>query len=250
MMMRKERWNKILIVTIFAIAMGFLEAVVVIYLRKLFYPGGFNFPLRGFIDPSILGIEWLREFATIVMLLTIGILAGKKLYEKFAYFIYSFAIWDIFYYVFLKITLNWPSSFLDWDLLFLIPLPWIAPVIAPLLCTAPIIIAAFLIFHFEDSGIRIKVKLKELSLIVIGLVIILYTWLYDYGKIIFTGGYAKDFFTLTTNNRFIEVVNNYIPYNFNWLLFFTGLIMSSFGIVIFYLGQNRLKFRRVKENKQ
>ena len=96
--MKKESLNKISIVTIFAIAMGFLEAVVVVYLRKLYYPNGFNFPLKGFIDPSIISIEWVREFATIVMLITIAMLAGKKLYERFAYFIYVFAIWDIFYY--------------------------------------------------------------------------------------------------------------------------------------------------------
>ena len=98
--MRKYSRNKIFIVGIFAIAMAFLEAAVVVYLRKLFYPAGFNFPLRGFIEPSILSIEWAREFATIIMLLAVSILAGKKLYEKFAFFIYAFAVWDIFYYIF------------------------------------------------------------------------------------------------------------------------------------------------------
>src|SRR3989344_1428755 len=138
--MKKESVNKLSIVTLYAVAMGFLEAAVVIYLRELFYPNGFNFPLKGFIDPSILSIEWMREFATIIMLLTVGFLAGEKAYKKFAYFIYAFAVWDIFYYVFLKLTLNWPDSFLTWDLLFLIPWPWISPVLAPLLCTILIIV--------------------------------------------------------------------------------------------------------------
>ena len=131
--MKKESVNKILIITIFAIAMGFLEAAVVIYLRELFYPNGFDFPLRGFLNPSILGVEWIREFATVVMLAAIAVLAGKKFYERFAYFLYAFAIWDIFYYISLKATLDWPSSFLTWDLLFLIPWPWIGPVLTPVL---------------------------------------------------------------------------------------------------------------------
>ena len=154
--MEKESRNLIWTVTIFAIAMGFLETTVVIYLRKLFYANGFDFPLKGFIDPSILTIEWVREFATIIMLLTVGILAGKKFYSKLAYFIYAFAIWDIFYYIFLKITLNWPDSLFTWDLLFLIPWPWIAPVLAPLLCTIFIIITALMIIYLEDKGFLIK----------------------------------------------------------------------------------------------
>ena len=67
--MKKESKNIILIVTVFSIAMAFLETAVVVYLRKLFYLNGFNFPLKGFLDPSILSIEWIREFATIIMLL-------------------------------------------------------------------------------------------------------------------------------------------------------------------------------------
>ena len=66
--MKKESINKIIIITMFAIAMAFLESAVVVYLRRLFYPQGFNFPLEGFIEPSILSIEWLRELATIVKL--------------------------------------------------------------------------------------------------------------------------------------------------------------------------------------
>ena len=146
--MKRESVNKLSIVTLYAIAMGFLEAAVVIYLRNLFYPNGFNFPLKGFIDPSILIVEWIREFATIIMLVTIGLLAGKKFYEKLAYFVYAFAIWDIFYYIFLKLVLNWPSSFLTWDLLFLIPFPWAGPVLAPLLCTLLMLFTSFIIINF------------------------------------------------------------------------------------------------------
>ena len=219
--MKKESWNKILIVSIYAIAMGLLEAAVVVYLRKLFYPDGFIFPLKGFIEPSILSVEWMREFATIVMLVTIGMLAGKKVYEKFAYFIYAFAIWDIFYYIFLKLTLNWPDSFLTWDLLFLIPWPWIGPVIAPILYSLVFIITAFLIISFGDAGIKVKINILE--------------WLF----IIISGGFARQFFTLAENQQFYEVIAKYSPSYYNWLVFLFGLIMVCAGVLMFYLRNNR-----------
>ncbi|MDD5193516.1 MAG: hypothetical protein PHF67_02925 [Candidatus Nanoarchaeia archaeon] len=234
-MIKKESINKILVVSIFAIAMAFLETTVVIYLRKLLYPEGFNFPLKAFIDPSIINIEWVREFATIVMLIAIGILAGKKLYSKIAYFLLAFAVWDIFYYVFLKITLNWPDSFFTWDLLFLIPWPWIGPVLAPLLCTILILIASFMIIKLEDNGFEIKLKKNELFFIILGVIVVLYTWLYDYGKIILFRGYAKSFFNWSTNLSFIETINNYLPSNFNWILFLIGLVISSLAIIKAYL---------------
>ena len=220
--------------------MAFVETTVVIYLRELFYPNGFNFPLKGFIDPSILSIEWMREFATIIMLLTVGFLAGEKAYKKFAYFIYAFAVWDIFYYVFLKLTLNWPDSFLTWDLLFLIPWPWISPVLAPLLCTILIIVTSFMIIYLEDKGHTIKPKIDEIILVLAGVIIVLYTWLYGYGRIIILGGYTIDFFTLSTNPEFIEIINNFTPAYFNWPLFLLGLAISTFGVIRIYL--------RIKKN--
>ena len=133
--MKKETLNRVWIVTFFAIAMGYLEAIVVAYLRALYYPNGFNFPLANLVQSEILLIEWVREFATIVMLVTVAMLAGKKFFERSAYFIFAFAVWDIFYYVFLKVILDWPASLFTWDVLFLIPWPWVGPVITPVLCS-------------------------------------------------------------------------------------------------------------------
>ncbi len=239
--MKKESLNKIWIVTFYSIAMGFLEAAVVIYLRKLFYQNGFDFPLKGFIEPSILIVEWVREFVTIIMLVTIGLLAGKKFYEKFAYFIYAFAIWDIFYYVFLKLYLGWPSSLKTWDLLFLIPWPWIGPVLAPLLCAVLMIITAFMIINFEDKRIKIRLNARELVLIIIGVIFILFTWLYDYGALIFNNGFAKVFFTLATNAKFTEIVSSYVPNYFNWPLFLLGLFTSTLGVLLFYMRIKNIK---------
>ena len=237
--MKKESINKFWIIAIFAIAMAFLEATVIIYLRKIYYPLGFDFPLKGFIDSNIMGIEWVREFFTIVMLLSVALLASKKFYKKFAYFIYAFAIWDIFYYVFLKLTLNWPPSFLTWDILFLIPLPWIGPVITPVLFSILMLSLAFLIIYFEDKGKNVKITLKELCFFIMGVLLILYTWLYDYVKIIFSNGFVKDFFTLAENQQFTQVVSSYVPLSYNWPLFITGIALIILGIILFYLRTSR-----------
>jgi len=97
--------------TIFAIAMAYLEAVVVVYLRELYYPDGFHFPLI-LIPAEIAWIEIGREAATIVMLWMVATLAAKNFRQKFAWFIFNFAVWDIFYYVWLKVMLDWPQSWL------------------------------------------------------------------------------------------------------------------------------------------
>jgi len=217
--MKKESENTLIGVTIFAIAMGFLETAVVVYLRKLYYPNGFSFPLKGFLSPEIISVEAIREIATIIMLLAVGYLAGKKLSEKFAYFIYAFAIWDISYYVFLKITLAWPQSLFTWDLLFLIPWAWAGPVITPILSSLLLITMALLIIHFNDKGKKVIISRKEWTFLIIGVVFAVYTWLYDSGKIIFNNLDAA----------------TYVPTSYNWAIFWLSIIATSAGIISFYL---------------
>jgi hypothetical protein len=119
--------------------MALLESAVVVYLRELYYPNGFVFPLSPMKSVVIL-TELAREFATIVMLWTIAYVAGRNFSTRFAWFIIGFGIWDIFYYVFLYVFIQWPSSVFEWDILFLIPLPWYGPVIAPCLISVAMIV--------------------------------------------------------------------------------------------------------------
>src|SRR4051812_35804258 len=116
--------------TIFSVAMGYLEGAVVIYLRKLYYPEGFSFPLK-VMDASTGAVEFLREAATLFMFLSVAALCGKNLKERFAWFCFCFGVWDLVYYAVLKLALNWPLSWFEWDILFLIPVPWVGPVLAP-----------------------------------------------------------------------------------------------------------------------
>ena len=140
-----------LVVTLFAIAFGFVESSVVVYLRQAYYPNGFSFPLApGVIQPLL--VEVVREFCTIVMLGAVAYLAGRNRWQRFAYFMIAFAVWDILYYVWLKVILDWPATIFEWDVLFLIPIPWIGPVIAPVLVSFAMLAGAVLILRKEQRG--------------------------------------------------------------------------------------------------
>jgi hypothetical protein len=146
-------WRKVCNATIFAITMAYLESTIVVYLRRLYYTdrGGFGFPLV-IIDVPTLLLELGREACTIVMLATFGIAAGRTKVGKFAFFLFLFGVWDIFYYVWLKVFLDWPASLLTWDVLFLIPVPWVGPVLAPVSVACTMIGMAFVMLHLENRG--------------------------------------------------------------------------------------------------
>jgi hypothetical protein len=132
----------------------------VVYLRLIFHPDGFTFPLQLFwLDPlakDVLLTEIGREAATIVLILTAARLFGRNLHERLAYFLTIFAIWDIFYYVWLKVLLNWPATIMDWDILFLIPLLWAAPVLYPILISLAMLVFAVVILHCGSCGKALK----------------------------------------------------------------------------------------------
>lgn len=135
---------------VFGAAFGYVEAAVVYYLRVLMrfhrnYPIGhykvlLNLGFITFITTkhSLLltrrvgDVEVAREVATIVILICVSYLAGRGLRQRLAALLITFACWDIMYYVFLKLLDNWPSSLLTKDVFFLIPVPWIGPVLTPL----------------------------------------------------------------------------------------------------------------------
>ncbi|MGQ9487674.1 MAG: hypothetical protein ACUVTY_07345 [Armatimonadota bacterium] len=148
--------QEVLLVTLFATAMGYLESAVVVYLRTLYYPDGFPIPVKIGTIPirftripefearmpqSILRTEIWREVATIVMLVCLALLVGETPLQMLGVFLLAFGVWDIFYYVFLKVLIGWPESLKTLDVLFLIPVPWIGPVWLPIGVSALMIIA-------------------------------------------------------------------------------------------------------------
>ena len=156
----KAMVKRLLIAVVFSIAFAYVESAVVVYLRAIFHPNGFTFPLEAF-DITPLGRRLLlteigREAATLVLILTAAWLFGNTRQERGAYVLITFAIWDIFYYVWLKVLLDWPTSLLDWDVLFLIPLLWASPVLYPVL-------VSLLLFAFGVAVLGRSVQNRPLT---------------------------------------------------------------------------------------
>ena len=155
----------ILKVVIFAVAFAFVEAAVVVYLRHLLGIGFtpphidrseilFLTPGIAFLEPqttvkiisntAILNVERIREAATIVMLSAVALIAARNIKGQIAHFFLAFGVWDIFYYLFLRLTIGWPRTFLDLDMFFLLPTPWVGPVFVPIAISSILIIGSLL----------------------------------------------------------------------------------------------------------
>ena len=138
------------LVACFGVAMGHLEAVVVVYIRKILSIGDVADQTKWLIaqvPADWIRIEISREVSTIVMLVTLALLIEKNIWRRLSVFLWVFAIWDIFYYVSLKVLTGWPKSLATLDCLFLIPVPWIAPVWLPLLVMTIFLIASIWILR-------------------------------------------------------------------------------------------------------
>jgi len=230
----KTHRTTILFVSAFAVAMAALESAVVVYLRALYYPGEFTVALR-LIDERILLVEILREAATLVMLVTVGILAGKNFKERLAYFLLSFAVWDIFYYVWLKVFIDWPLTLLDWDILFLIPITWLGPVAAPLICAVTMIVFAGVLLQ---PTLRQSLSATAWSLILGGSAVILFTFIKDYGALMINNNFVDEYFTIMQNEDFIRIASQFIPAHYSWYLFWMGELMIVMGIFKVYVEQS------------
>jgi len=120
-------------VVVFAVAMAYLEAAVVVYLQTaLDGQVGAIFPLRPASEVGdLIAIEVGREAATLVIIAAIGTLVGRTWLERLAWGAVVFGVWDIGYYAWLYVFSGWPPSLDTTDLLFLLPVPWVGPVWSP-----------------------------------------------------------------------------------------------------------------------
>lgn len=212
--------NRIIWLIFFSIAMGLLEAAVVIYLRDLYYPLGFAFPLTAMSDRNAI-VELLREAATIIMLAGIGMLAGRTVNQRIAFFLGAFAIWDIFYYVFLKLMLDWPATLLTWDILFLIPVPWVGPVITPIIVSLTMILLAKELVHRDHQNSETRLSLKEWWLLISGSIVVIFSWTWEY--IVYSLSAIDSLNALTT----------YVPQSYSWITFFIGEGLLLIAIYFF-----------------
>jgi hypothetical protein len=195
---------------LFGVAFGFVEAAVVVYLRALYAPihqklypdrePGDLFPLlrldqleaegeaaRGHVE-----IELVREACTIVMLAAVGLAAGRTARESFAAFLVAFGIWDIFFYIFLKVLVDWPSSLGTWDVLFLLPVPWSAPVIAPVIVAASMIGTGTFVLAREAADHPIRLSRLDWGLVIAGGLVIVVAFCWDFRNIM-AGGRPNPF---------------------------------------------------------
>ena len=167
-------------VAVFAASFALVESAVVVYLRALYYPAGFTFPLK-LMEVSHLGLELGRELATIVMLASVAMVAGERRWERFGYFVLAFGIWDIFYYLWLKLAIGWPESLVDWDVLFLIPVPWIGPVIAPVLISLLMVVIGTSIILALRRSLVFRPGRASWGAGLLGTALILYSFTADTG---------------------------------------------------------------------
>lgn len=221
---------KMIWVLCFAVAMGFLEASVVVYLRALYYPEGFRFPLK-IMEQNLVVTELYREAATLVMIISVSMLASKYRLHRFAWFLAVFGIWDIMYYVFLKMILGWPESLLTTDILFLLPVMWTGPVIAPVINSLTMILMAVVVLN-RRIGTRPTLRLTKgiWTLLIIGSLLVLIAYMEDFACFILeyqssvsTGGYGM-------SGNLMELSSRFVPRSFDWLMFSAGVGMHLAAI--------------------
>jgi hypothetical protein len=227
-MSQPSSWKvQVLVLLLFSTAFGYLEAAVVSYLRYLhepirqhFYPGrpsGELFPLltreqvmaAGEQARKVLVTEIGREAATILMLAAVALALSTKTGQWAAAFGIAFGIWDITFYVFLKVLLGWPASLLTWDILFLIPAPWAGPVLAPVLVSAAMITGGVWQLRSAARGSPVHLGGRHWAGVTAGAAVILWAFTFDSANIL-AGG---------------------LPHPFHWGILSSGLGIGTLGYV-------------------
>ncbi len=200
------------VVGVFAVGMAWVEAACVFYLRTLVdriepYQA---LPLP---DSAALGsAELAREAATLLMLATVGWLAGTTWRSRLAFATIAFGWWDIFYYVFLRLLTTWPGSIWDWDLLFLLPLPWWGPVLAPVLIALLMIAGGTLVVSRDTPDRPWWPSWWALALGLIGTGLALYVFMAD---------------ALRVAGQGIDALRRLLPATFHWPLFLTAWVLMA-----------------------
>jgi hypothetical protein len=193
--------------------MAWVEAASVFYIRALvdrIEPYQAN-PLP--IDDALGYVELWREAATLVMIATLAMLAGRTLRHRVGYAALAFGTWDIFYYVFLRLMSGWPKTLLDWDILFLLPLPWWGPVIAPVSIALLMILWGTVATQSRDSAADAR-----------------WAWaLGSAGVVLALAVFMSDAWRALPNGR--DAVMQVLPTTFNWPLFGAALLLMAAPLV-------------------
>lgn len=216
----RSRWA---VVVAFAAAMAWVEAASVYYLRLLVnrvqpYQQD-PLPIVGALG----NVELVREAATLMMLLTTGMLAGRTWQRRIGYMAIAFGVWDILYYVFLWIMSDWPASLFDWDILFLLPLPWWGPVLAPVSIALLMIAWGTLATQWPDRAAAAGLTPALWTSSTVGIVLALAVFMAD---------------ALIALPEGRDAVVRVLPTSFNWPLFAVALLLMAAPVAS--LGWRRL----------
>jgi hypothetical protein len=199
--------TRIAVVAVFALAMAWVEAAVVLYLRVLvdrLQPYQAD-PLPHF--GGLGGAELVREASTLVMLIAVGWLAGRTIRTRLAFSFFAFGVWDIAYYAFLIPLTGWPRSLLDWDILFLLPVPWWGPVIAPVVISLLLIAGGLLTILLEEREVPAGLRGWVVAAALAGMGLILLTFMAD---------------AIQAAGRGLDRARQVLPTGFGWSLFLIG----------------------------
>ena len=213
------------LVAAYTIAMAYVEAAVVAYLREVY---GIEDLIRDLPSEAdrLTAIELGREGATIVMLLAVGWMAGRRLQDRLGHFAFAFGLWDIAYYFWLALFAGWPDSPFDWDVLFLIPVPWWGPVLAPALIAAVMCVGGAAAVMGQDRNVAWRVTWSNAAIAAAGIAVVLYT-------------FTADGFGALPDG--VDAVGRVRPSDFQWPLFALGFaVMSWAGLRVTWPGRSRL----------
>jgi hypothetical protein len=203
------RW---LLVVVFAIGMAWVEAASVYYIRAMtdrIVPYQANpLPIRGVLGQ----VELVREAATLVMLLTLGLLAGRTWPRRLGYTAIAFGVRDILYYVFLRMITGWPKSLFDWDILFLLPLPWWGPVLAPVSIALLMIVWGTFVSQFTDHGPATSLTWTLWGVSALGITLALWVFMAD---------------SLRTVHLGLDMTRQVLPTQFHWPVFCVALTLMA-----------------------
>ena len=199
---------------LYAIAMALVEAAVVVHLRHVYYPDDplTIFPLEP-MSPADFALELGREAATIVMIAAVACLAERTWMRRFAAFVFVFGLWDVFYYLWLKVAIGWPRYWLEWDVLFFIPWLWLGPWLAAVAIAVLFVAWAVPVLLREHE---VRLTTARLLTFVAGALIDLFTFL-------------APAWPLLGQDR--AAVRSFEPPAFQWPLFILGWLLMAAALV-------------------
>ena len=200
------------VVGVLALAFGWIEAVAVVYLREI-YTRELSLQGAGYLPnlqitlvslPSrLVSLEMVREVCTIVVLGAVAWLAGRRPAARAGAFRLAFGIWDLAYYGVLRLVASWPDSLSTWDILFLIPLPWVAPIWAPMTVAALFVLAGSYLFWTPDR--ERQYRLTDIGVLTLSVALTIAAFLFESDS----------------------VMDRRIPERFPLWLFWTGVALGT-----------------------